>query len=265
LQREYLLRSEELESLTARFFNRCEKYAAVPSSQTGMDVLDLADELTEIRRELASTADGLQFLIKQLKGLERIAKSDGYFSRENASRMLACCGFGNELARACFRQLINARLFEKTVTSKRSGTSEDDETIRLARKLQSDAERLNSDKKESKAEDQPQSDSESAAASELDRGEDAQVLVELIKGVTAPLRLRRIWLSRLERSEERTRNAAAIVPADVSDRFSRAETALERRMYRALGMLMAVREAASQGSQLPQLPRAGSPPPSSSN
>jgi len=66
--------------------------------------------------------------------------------------------------------------------------------------------------------------------------------------------LKKELLSALESSQAPRRAAAALVPDDASDRFSRAETAYERRMYRALGMLVAIREAAGRGVKLPELP-----------
>ena len=45
-----------------------------------------------------------------------------------------------------------------------------------------------------------------------------------------------------------------ILPADAFDRIGRAEAALERRQYRALAMLHALRGGSSCATKLPELP-----------
>jgi hypothetical protein len=276
--RNELRRSEELESLKGRFFNLWGKYVLLSSSQVQQDALEMTPELEEVRRQLASTSEGLEFLIKQMKKLEEAACSRGYLSSESALLMLACCGFGNDFARIAV-QLNSMNM--KIASTEKSDTSKDDsskdEALRLIRELQS---KMKQNRTTSKAtargprrdeNTEPQSADQSRTErdieAELRDASDlnAWVLAGAIYNATSALRLRKRLLSPTEKWEEQTRSAMAIVPADASDRFSRAETALERRMYRALGMLLAIREGVSRSPQSPQLPGAGSPPPSSSN
>jgi hypothetical protein len=53
-----------------------------------------------------------------------------------------------------------------------------------------------------------------------------------------------------EKWEAKTRSAAAIFPAEGSDRFLRAETTIERRMYRALVMLLALKSKSDMPKML---------------
>ena len=48
-----------------------------------------------------------------------------------------------------------------------------------------------------------------------------------------------------------TGKAEAIVDGDRSDKFLRAETAFERRLYRALGVLVAIKQAQSLPPSIP--------------
>lgn len=277
--RNKLRRSEELESLKGRFFNLWEKYVLLSSSQVQQDALEMTPELEEVRRQLASTSEGLEFLIKQMKKLEEAARSRGYLSSESALLMLACCGFGNDFARIAVQlNSMNMKIASKEKSDTSKDDSSKDEAIRLIRELQS---KMKQNRTTSKATPRGPRRGENRESQSADQGmkerdieaelRDAAdlnvwVLAGAIENATSSLRLRKKLLSPTEEWENQTSKATAIVPADASDRFSRAETALERRMYRALGMLLAMREGASRGPQLPQLPyRAGSATPSSSN
>jgi hypothetical protein len=62
-----------------------------------------------------------------------------------------------------------------------------------------------------------------------------------IKEAVSQLKRRKQSLEHAEEWEAKTRLAAFIIPAEASDRFLRVETTIERRMYRALVMLLALR------------------------
>jgi len=64
------------------------------------------------------------------------------------------------------------------------------------------------------------------------------------------LRVRKVMLDRAEKWEKGNSLAASIFPAGASDRFSRAETTVERRMYRALVMLLTLRSESSTPKKL---------------
>jgi hypothetical protein len=55
------------------------------------------------------------------------------------------------------------------------------------------------------------------------------------------LRRRKQLLESIEAEEAKTASSMTIIDRDISDRFARAETAVERRMYRALAALVAMR------------------------
>ena len=76
---------------------------------------------------------------------------------------------------------------------------------------------------------------------ELDRSMYTQVLSEAVRETIRRLRLRKKSLEFAETWEAKTRSVASIFPAETSDRFLRAETTIERQMYRALVMLLALR------------------------
>ena len=71
------------------------------------------------------------------------------------------------------------------------------------------------------------------------------------KDCSSTVRLRS--LESVEEIEARTRAVTILLPPNSIDRFSRAETAFERRMYRALATLLALRGVAGRGMKLPEL------------
>ena len=260
--RDKLGRSYKIESLKARFLHRCKTYGLLSSSKSPLEVLKVADELEEIRRKLASTSVGIAFLNEQMGRLVSVAKSDGYLSHESMILMYACCGFGDKSAQLCSAvNSINERIFRKTAAPDRDSAtsdnpSEDEEVWRLAQKLKKAAERSGSGQdKEPKAENEPGEQQENASPPQPDPELSRQMLIETLGIPIREFNTRKQIVEAIEESREGTRLAEAILPVDGSDRFSRAETALERRMYRALAMLMAIREAESMDSKVPKLPQ----------
>jgi hypothetical protein len=64
------------------------------------------------------------------------------------------------------------------------------------------------------------------------------VLVSAIETVAGELKVRKQVLEAIEKWVDKTRVAAAVLPADSTcDRIARAETAYDRRLYRALALL----------------------------
>jgi hypothetical protein len=68
-------------------------------------------------------------------------------------------------------------------------------------------------------------------------------LESIINAAVGELRRRKQLLEAIEREEAKTAAPMTVVDRDISDRFARAETAVERRMYRALAALAAMRAA----------------------
>jgi hypothetical protein len=74
-----------------------------------------------------------------------------------------------------------------------------------------------------------------------DRKELAQILGGTIQLYTRHLKIRREGIKLVEAMDAEARPALAVLDPSTADRFSRAETAVERRMYRALALLAAMR------------------------
>jgi len=81
----------------------------------------------------------------------------------------------------------------------------------------------------------------------------AFVLGQAIGMVKRRLELREMVLTTIEQHERNERYMASMSPTEnVADRFARAETTLERRMYRALGALIAMRATQEKAKSLPE-------------
>ena len=81
-----------------------------------------------------------------------------------------------------------------------------------------------------------------------EREELSIALQAIIDTVIGELRRRKQLLEVIEGEEAKTATSMMVIDRDISDRFARAETAVERRMYRALAALAAMR--AGPGSNL---------------
>jgi hypothetical protein len=96
---------------------------------------------------------------------------------------------------------------------------------------------------------------QSAGQSEAEEQDEATgrvVMVSMIEDIAWPLRLRKQELEQIEKWQGKARLAAAVLPADsMLDRFARAETAYDRRCYRALGALLAMKQAKDASKLLP--------------
>ncbi len=228
--RDELRRSNGIESLKAPFFDLLRKYVMAISSQPSQDTSAIMAKLEEVRHELAGTSHGVQFLIKRMEGVDSEAQAKGPVSREGLATILACCGFGNELGQMCLQlNLINVMEFSKT-----SGppANKNDKQKRAKTKKTG---------KEGTGKEDP----------EFDRSMYTQVLSEAIRAAIRELRFRKNSLEYAEKWEAKTRLAASIFPVEGSDRFLRAETTIERRMYRALVMLLALRSGSDMAKMLP--------------
>jgi hypothetical protein len=68
------------------------------------------------------------------------------------------------------------------------------------------------------------------------------MLVSVLESAAWSLEFRKKLVASIEKWQSTTRTAAAVVPTDSSsDRFSRAETAYDRRFYRALAALLTLK------------------------
>ncbi len=97
-----------------------------------------------------------------------------------------------------------------------------------------------------------QSADQREAEEERDEAGRTYMLVSMTEFVAHPLRIRKRVLESIEKWHEKSRVAAAVLPADSTcDRFARAETAYDRRFYRALGALLAMKQAKDASKILP--------------
>jgi hypothetical protein len=220
-------------------------------------------ELEEARQHLASTTVGIDFLIGLLEYLAAEAKTKGVLSDQNEVLLKACCGFGSKETDTCLKfNQISKRESRKWVTddseqpAKTNGenpSERDTEILRLAIRLQKGANEYAKKKEAQTSDDEPigkrrpeQSPTDKQAKAQEDepvlgKAECCAALAAVISHVAANLRTRRIKFELIEAAEGRRATSLASSDPSSSDRFSRAETAVERRMYRALAALAAMR------------------------
>ncbi|MGH9498281.1 MAG: hypothetical protein ACRD3L_03995 [Terriglobales bacterium] len=231
-------RDDEVETLKSRFLDLLRKYIVAVCTQPLQDIGAITAKLEEVRQQLANTSVGGDFLIQRLEAVEVQAREKGQLSREYVALMLACCGFENEMARACAQlNFINVRECGKNPeppesTKSRSDKSEDSQA-------EQKREQGKKTGKERTGEEEPN----------FDRNMYTQVLTGAIKDAIGWVRIRKDTFEYAEQWEAKTRSASSILPAEASDRFLRAETTIERRMYRALVTLLAMR-AKSDGAKM---------------
>jgi hypothetical protein len=257
--RDDLRRRDEIEPFKASFFDLLRKYVMAASSQPSQDTSPITAKLEEVRQRLAGTPLGVDFLIRQMEGVEFQARVKGQLSPDSVATTLACCGFGNELGQVCVQvNLIAIMTFRKTPQpSANKGDSESqDELMRLVQALKSAAD--NARKKATPETQNSKSDENAGSSAEQERaqaektgkeatGEEGpkldksmytQVLVGAIRSAIRWLRIRKESLEYAEKSEAKTRAVASIFPAEAFDRFLRAETTLDDRIHRALEVLL---------------------------
>jgi len=227
---------EEIESLKVRFLLCLGKYTAVRAGAPGSDLTEVTTELENARQELASTSLGLEFLIKIVSAIQTEAASKGQMSDASEVNLRACVGFADEFVADCLilnslnkREAAKAAIRARTKPTRDAGQSGPIDPEKAG---------LNQDGSEREAQD--------------DEAGRTFMLVAAIKSVARELSLRRSMLKRAELWEEKTRLAAAVLPPDGTyDRFLRAETAFDRRFYRALAALLMIKENKDAAKMLP--------------
>jgi hypothetical protein len=265
--RDKLRSSDEVESLKATFFDLLRSYVMALRSQPSQYPSAITAKLEGVRQQLAGTSLGVEFLISLMKGVDSEAQEKGQVSLESEAMISACCGFGNEIGRMCLQvNSINIRELRKTSGSPPyNGDSDWDEVRRVAQQLKSivaqNRRKATTETKKSQSDENEGSSAEQSAqvkktesngteeeGFKFDKNMGAQMLSGVIK--EAQLKFRKQSLTFAEKFETETRRAASIFPAEASDRFLRAETTIERRMYRALVMLLALRSESDVSKML---------------
>src|ERR1017187_623955 len=217
------LRSDEIEPLKLRFQVCLERYQSTTASTPPGDLEQIVTGLENARRQLAATSLGLEFLINKVSAVKEEAESNGQISAASEVTLLACAGLTNDLAPYCrwmnwINVIESAQAVERGHARRRGGIGQTKEVEpEKAKRVQSGGQR---------------------EAGESSKAELKFVLVSTIENVERELELRKQVLEAIEKSYDKTRVAAAVLPADSTcDRFARAETAYDRRLYRALALL----------------------------
>lgn len=233
---DFYLRSDEIEPVKIRFQLSLERYQATTASTPSVDLNEIVTELEHVRSQLASTPLGLDFLITKVNAVKSEAESTGQMSDASEAALRAYAGLTDDFAVYCRRinwinKTESARAAERAQTGQRGGTGQ----INVVEPEKGKGE------KGSKTE-----------AGERSEAENRTMLVLMIESIAHQLRFRKQLLEAIEKGQGKTRFAAAVLPADsMCDRFSRAETAFDRRLYRALAALLTIKQAKDPAKILP--------------
>lgn len=221
--RDLYLRSDEIEPLKIRFCLALEKYQAATNIIPPGDVDQIVSELENVRSQLASTPRGLEFLIEKVKSVKEVAESKGQISVASEVTLRACAGFTNSAA-VCCRMINFATKTESAMAAERAQAGQCGGIGQTKAVEPEKAKQVQS--------------GDQTEAGESGEAEWKFVLVSAIGDVERGLGFRKGLLEAIEKSQDKTRVAASVLPADSTcDRFARAETAYDRRLYRALALL----------------------------
>jgi hypothetical protein len=224
--RDRIQRAERLESLKLDFLIGFQSLLGTTTQGSCWD--------DRVREELASTSMGMDDLIGWMAGVEEQVTADGYMSKRSEAMMRACgidilttviCKEFSSMAQEEFEQIPQDGVSEESLSANESQMDTNQGTT---------------------GNEKPKHRRRKSLAT--------KTLLREIRKAIATLEDRKRTLESVEQMEARTRTAEALLPVDSVDRFSRAETAFERRMYRALGTLLALRGASERGTKLPELP-----------
>jgi hypothetical protein len=253
-----LRRADEVKKIRSRFLVLYGKYVAALSSRSQDSLHDITAELEDVRTELASTTPGIDFLLESLGYLERKAKEKGVLSTEDEVLVQACCGFGSEEARTFLNlNLISRRESQKSAPKNPRHTGPPPEEVsadqaelltivqNLRRNMEPKFETPEFERSEEPKSKQSSSEKMKTEGKESVQGErKREHSIALAAGIaiaSTALRMRQQQFKIIEASEAQAGSSIAVLNPSISDRFSRAETAVERRMYRALALLAAMR------------------------
>jgi hypothetical protein len=231
------LRSDDIEPLKIRFRLFLETYQAAAHSTPSTDPSETVTELDNARTQLASTSLGLEFLIETVNAVKSEAESMCQISDASMAALRASVGFTNDFVKYCIGvNRINKAAATKAAARARAGQ----------RGVTGQTKEVEPDKGKGE-----QSGGKTEAY-EWDEAGARVVLVSTIEIIARELKVRKQLFERIEKGQGETRFAAAVLPADsTADRFSRAETAFDRRFYRALAALLTMKQAKNASKILP--------------
>ena len=261
-------REDEVEKLKARFLVLYGRRITPTERESEETII----ELEEVRAKLLSTSKGAGFLLEKLNKLREWVKKEGILSPEEEMLVEACCGVAS-LTTYYIRgtNLISKRdcgKWEKTGTGSinttpaaapPSGRSENEkQLLRLALQLKRETENLKQSAT-GKAGEIPKADGAEEAAKSSQtlnesrskaaeaegavnsREDQGMLLATLLSVAIKGVRFRQQELQMIEAVQSKTELFTLVLEPTTTGRFARAEAAIERRMYRALGVLFATR------------------------
>jgi hypothetical protein len=263
------LAGDEIEPLMLRFQFSLERYQGMTASTPSGDRHEIVTELESLRSQLASTPRGLEFLIMKVNAVKEQAEWKGQISDASDAVLGACVGLTNDLVRYCRGiNLVNKTESAKTAARAQAGQSAgagQTKATAAQEKAQGDQSQYKGEAAEwneaeaaargqarqsagagqtkATGQEKAQGDQRQRKAEAAGRYEAEQrrtLLVSSIKSIARQLKHRKQLLEQIEISQDKTRWAAAVLPDDRTyERFERAETTYDRRLYRALEALQA--------------------------
>lgn len=229
------LRSDEIEPGKLRFQLYLERYESTTPSTPPGDIDEIVTQLETARSQLASTPLGLELLIGKANLVEGEVKSAGKMSQASEATLRACAGLTNALARDCvgMNQVIKIESARAVRRAGQPGSTGQTKEV--------EPEKAKGDQSGGKGEGGKSSEEELRT-----------LLASMIGKVARDLKTRKQLLEWIEKSQNKSRWAAAVLPDDRTfDRFARAETTYSRRIYRALEALAARKRAKNASKILP--------------
>jgi hypothetical protein len=212
-----LRRSDQLDKLRHRFMvqledhivNWCPSYHEIP------------EDLEQTRRELLSTPEGVDFLLELLEQIEGDLQDRGVPSAKQQAVVQAIRGCGNPFD-------VRSRI-ERLLTDNSAASSTEVTQSEL----------------KSAQEPPPHAKDDLAVGDQPPGGATSDVVrigfTALMDSVDISLSERREKLKRLEDAETQKQITLIMLDPSPNERFSRAETSRERKMYRALAAIDALR------------------------
>jgi hypothetical protein len=207
----------------------------------------------------------VDFLLTEVEPVSRTLKETGTPSVADQIRLQTCCGFGSQAA--TFYASVNDWNRKQT-----NGVSDSEATaggnsfvpisddpqiltimlsfakVAAERRRKEAAEAAEAAKlnvvatpKAEDAEKEQAEKKEQDALKDEKREELSIALQAILDAAIGELRRRKQLLEVIEGEEAKTATSMTVIDEDLSERFARAETAVERRMYRALAALAAMR------------------------
>lgn len=220
-QSEYdLRRTDQLDILRARFIEQLETYVRSCDPTCGR----LPHELDAARRDLMSMSEGVDFLLMLLEEIKAAFERSGMLTEKYSALFQAIRGSSHPLD---IRNRIEHLTMDNDSTAPSStGAPVQEEISHSTHDLA----------KHDKSPSEIKSDPVTAG------------LAAFISSVAEWLHDRKRKLERIEEGQIQKEIALIMLDPSPSERFSRAETARERKMYRALGGLAGVRALAPSPS-----------------